>query len=249
MNLFGYEFLPQVPNSVLFIGLAVVAFIIIWKNRDKFGKKEGEYEPIDLPKEVGENIKGTINIRNKNVFKDFFYLYIGHDKLGRITKWTPFNWSPGKEELAPAVKSNENTALVKAVKGEPIEENFYYFEVIKDTMMGKLKRIFGKGFEYFLVDKSLMTNLKGSNRFIINSNSQYHLYYKIIWVFSEQGKNVVRNLSDRIALEEVTKALADFVPRMVYLETRTAKMLLKAQELQKLEQQKYSSRIEALEKE
>lgn len=249
MEFFGYTILPDVPNEVLFLAVIVIIFIILWKKGVFKKKDEDEYKPIDLPKEITENAKETLKIRDKAVFKKKYFLYIGFDKVGRITQYCPFFWDDEEKDLKQSIRNERGRKLVEAVKGNPVDENYYLFEVIEDNFFALIKRAFGKGFRYFIVDKSLIDDFPTNNQFVIQSTAQYHRYYKSIWVFSEKGKKVVMNIADRIALEETTKALADFIPRMVFLETRTAKMILKAQELQKLEQQKYASRIEALEKE
>jgi len=247
MNILGIEFLPNVPNYYLYIGIVAVVLIIIYKNKERiFGKKEDEYTEINLEREINNEVKALFDISSKKIFKQKKLLRVGYNPIGRVVRIMDFNWSEKLIKNANPLKQVGKKTL-SIISPKVHIKSFYGFEIIKSNFLGKIKYIFGFGKFFFLVDKELITD--NPSEYVINPNSQPNRYFKSIWIFSEAGKDALLNVADRITLTETLQALANFIPRMTYLETKTAKLILKAGKLADIEKEKYLGRIEKLEKE
>jgi len=239
-----YDF--RVYHAIL-VGV-VILFIIIYKKRKQiFGKKEKEYKEIILKDEITDEVKDILDVGGKKIFKEKRLLRIGYNIIGRITRIVYFHWDEEKT-LAKNIKANEELKrLKKEVEGKGNKNNYFLFEVIKKSFFGKIKYFFGFGKKYYLVDIGFVTN--SPSEYMITPYAQYIKYFGNVYVFSKEGKKIIMNLADKLTLEQVLQEQVNFVPRMTFLEVRTAKFSQKARELSEIESKKYQSRIEALEKE
>lgn len=231
---------------LVIIGI-VILFIVIYKKRKQlFGKKEKEYKEIILKDEITEEVKDILDVGGKKIFKEKRLLRIGYNIIGRITRIVKFHWDEEKTFVKNVKANKELQKLRDEVKGESNKNNFFLFEIIKKGMFGKIKYFFGFGKKYYLVDLEFVTN--SPSEYMITPYAQYIKYFGNVYVFSKEGKKVIMNLADKLTLEQVLQEQVNFVPRMTFLEVRTAKFSAKARELSAIEKEKYASRIEALEK-
>jgi hypothetical protein len=253
MNFFGTEFLPSIPNEYLVVGLLglVIALVIINRKR-WFGKVE-KYKEIILSKEIEKEIKDLLEVSGNKIFRERRNLRSGFNVIGRITRAVEFNWNLETDEAKnpkPVIKTTEQKdaeELRNEIAKEDPPNNFFLFEVMKNDIIGKIKFIFNKGMKYFLVDRQFID--ESPLEYIINPSAQHIRYFGEVYIFSTMGKNIIMNLADKMTLQQVLQEQVNFVPRMTFLEVKTARFSQRARELASIEQNKYESRVENLDKE
>lgn len=257
MNLFGYEFLPNIPNDTLYLAVAalvVVALIMLVLRRKKEDYPRKDID-VEGPKEIADMIK-TANIK---VFGDKIMLYDGPVKLGRVTKMMPWHFDSElsmRISLAKAKKKKELEALVEQVrakggdavsKDEPLVDNFYIFEVIKDNPLFKILYIFGFGKAYHIADMKAVT--EGYKQYSINIYMQPQHWFKNVYIYSKMSKAIALNIADRLTLKQTLNGVINYIPKMDYIEMKTAHYVAKAREYSDIKDKSWKKREENLERE
>lgn len=259
MNIFGTEFLPSVPNEVLYFFILGIIIIFVLK----FLPKKHDYPRKDIDVEGPKEFADMMNVSGTKIMNNKFYLYNGPIKLGRIGAFSPIHYDSklalamnikkGREARDLKDRMDELRLLAKQVQGvsvpeaEPMVDNFYLFEVIKDTPIHKILYMFGFGKNYHLVDQILTTPMY--HEYNINLYARPIHFFKNVYVYSEMSKAVALNIADRLTVKQVLNGVINFVPKMDYIEMKTANYAAKAREYTDIKDKSWKKREENLEKE
>lgn len=239
MNIFGFEVSDQTAMMVVFaiLGVAVVLFL-------KSRKKEDSYEKKDIDKEGPKAFSEYMKDTGAKTFDCKYMLFNGPIKLGRITSFSPISWdskiatyanlSANKEKKMVDEKITELKKLADQVKGVTIDhnavliDNFYLFEVIKDTPIHKILYILGIGKIYHLVDQEYTE--RGYHEYNINLYARPKQEFKNVYIYSEKSKALALNITDRLTVHQLANGVVNYIPKMEFVEMKTANYAAKARE-------------------
>ena len=216
--------------------LIIVVFLfflfILFKGR----KKEETYKKKDLDTEGTQEIKDCAEM-GKKIYRDKYELTNGPIKLGRVTLFSPISWDSKIsiwDNIAKTSKNEEIKSLIEQVKGlglkpEQMIDNFYLFEIVKDTIIGRIKYLFNLGKSYHIVDKDFC--VKSYRQYEINLYARPLRWYKNVYIYSEKSKAVALNISDKLTVKSVCNGVINLAPKIDFVEMRTANYAAKAREL------------------
>ena len=240
-------YIEGIPDETIILAVVAIAAVFLFAF---FKKKKDEGPPkIDIDIEGPKELADMIKTANANVFSDKILLWNGPIKLGRITKMMPWHFDSEASLKANLNANKEAEKLRKQIIGnvDLAVENFYLFEVIKDGLIGNLGFIFGFGKKYHIVDQKAA--IIGYKQISINLYMQPYHYFKNVYIYSGMSKAVALNIAYRITVKQVLNGVINFLPKMDYIETKTANYAAKAREYSDIKDKTWKKREEHLEKE
>lgn len=231
-----------IPVIIIF---AVFIFIIwfVWQYKPKSGHKR-----LDLEKEIRKDFDSLHGIFYSPVKKNIVY---GFQKIGYAFSYFPMFWdktTDWKTQLKGMARGRERSQLkMRILKESKNNENIVemsIFKCCKPNIISKGLGLLGLGYFYMVVPSDNVS-LVGKDISVSMGVAKDH--FLGITYLSKAGRGYIENIAYKISRKEELTELADFIPKMDYLEKTTAEAVVKAREKAKIEKDKYKGQIEGSE--
>lgn len=252
-QLMAQELAPGVPLVPVALGiLFLFALIFFFKRR-----KPNEMERPDLiepDKVVKEEFRDLIKSTGTSPGHDIL-LRQGPVTKGKIMSWAFYHYDPKKPQ-GKNNKDNKAEGELKAIiEGNPQEDNFFLLDVIPyrwfilfAIIQDMLYYVFGWGSKFYLVDREYVTT--GPLEYNISIYAQQHREYPGVYVFSQEGKLVVKeDIVDHLTYKQILKDTVNHIPQMHYFDFTTGKYAAKSREFREGKKRSWKDQEENLERE
>ena len=231
-------------------------------------KQQADQGPprISLHKAVKVHFKEQLDTFHLNL-QEGSTLSHGTNFLGYIKRMTLIQWPFTKEFLEKSMGHNtdvtttpeqrENTVLddIKGVVtkktkkievSDLIKRDFFLFEVGGNSIIDKITSLFKKTGTLVLVDEIFLRH--DTKEFIINNSTQNDPYAGII-VFSEEGRQIVKNIAFKIQDETALEEYMNTMTKLAYFELKNASFSSRLREINSLSQQDREKQVDRMKKE
>lgn len=233
------------PMGLLIIGL-IFGLIIVLKYFQKKGDKT--FKTQKLEQTIKTDFKDYINlvgITQKNRYLRYSGFIIGKIiKIGKINFWFYKEDNPRAEAIFKnkEIKTDEK---FNELKEKQIIEPYLFYEVMTRGigLLPAIISFFGFGRTFFLIDSIFLNEPEKNQDFIIKDSTQFWNLAGIR-IFSGKGKEFISDLAFKKVYEQIVQGEIEFIPKMTYLELRTAKVAEKAKLFAKIEGEKYKKQLE-----
>jgi hypothetical protein len=267
--------IANIPVIYFFILIGLVIFVVYLLITRK--PKQKEYKPINLKKEIKDELKTYYKFFSMPVRKP---VYSGLINIGYAIGYMPLVWNKQMKQLiankrrtkVPGSKEviADKNALSDEMQYEHVDlgkENIV--ELNERTPIGSYAKIVNQPIEMFcfkvcsnnMLSKILAQFLNvGITYFFIEesfvkidqSSIQFspflqRQYFFGQFIFSKIGRDVIDNTAFRIDRENVLQETANQIPRTVFFDTELAKGVARMREVASIEKDRFKSQKESAE--
>lgn len=212
--LFSYQ-VAGVPLPAILVFLVVIFMLL--------PKRKGEtYRKVPLAKQVKSEMAEMFKTSEQNMGIGR-KLMIGANKVGVILKMIDYN---------RGIKTLDDIAG---------ENSFYAFKVCKSNPVSRGLAQLGIGVKYYLVDKKYCRET--AQEIVISPYTQFSNFIDVM-VFSEEGKDVIKDIAYKITLENTLESVANYIPKMESLEVSQARFAGKMDIMDKITEERMKRKVE-----
>jgi hypothetical protein len=215
---------------IAWVGLGVLIFII-FELKSKLDKKEKEFVKIPIEQRTIEDIKQRAGMFGYNTN---YYLRVGFRYIGRIKNIAEF------KSTIEYIEFGQTKRKVK----DAIDKNFYLLKILDFGFIPLFKAIFLGKYIWFIIDTELIEFKTREAE--VNPNHQAE-YYNGVWIFSNEGKEVLHKIVFKSTLKEMAEGQINFLPKLEFIETKLSNIIARKREDALIEKEKYKGQTESAE--